>query len=81
MIISQTLQYNAPNSAPQSAIVCFGTCPSGTMTTTAGNTHGYIEFEYRIPAAPQRYDSREWLTVPSVRIALNDAVRCVVDLT
>lgn len=53
MMISQTLQYNAPNYAPQLSI-CFGTCPSGTMQTTAGRTRGYLDVEYRIPAAQQR---------------------------
>jgi len=55
MMISQKLQYNAPNYAPQ--LICFGTCPSGTMQTTAGITRGYLDIEYIIPAAQQRYDA------------------------
>lgn len=56
MIISQKLQYNAPNYPPQ-LYICFGTCPSGTMQTTVGKTSGYIDVEYVIPAAQQRYDA------------------------
>lgn len=53
MIISQTLQYNAPYYAPQH-FMCFGTCPSGTMKATMGRIPGYLEFGYIIPAARQR---------------------------
>jgi len=54
MIISQRLRYNAPDQAPQSTPVCFGTCPSGTMTTRAGTTLGYLTLEYMIPGAIQK---------------------------
>jgi hypothetical protein len=56
MVISQELQYNAPHCAPQLSI-CFGTSPSGTMQTTVGKTCGYLDVEYRIPSAQQRYDA------------------------
>lgn len=47
------LQYNAPNSIPQTT-VCFGICPSGTMRVTSGRVPGYLELQYVIPAAQQR---------------------------
>ena len=49
-MITQRLQYNAPDSAPQ-AYMWFGTSPSGTMQA---RLDGCIKMEFIIPAAQQK---------------------------
>eukprot|EP00536_Pseudo-nitzschia_multiseries_P014174 jgi/Psemu1/291301/fgenesh1_pg.665_\ len=53
-VIFQTLQYVAPDQVPQSANLCFGTCPSGTMVAMTGATFGYVAISYDIRQALQK---------------------------